>query len=256
METPMRSINSGKLVVLLLILLCLVGASFSAAPHQDKPIYKPSGGEATLVGTISFAGTTPEPFRIDTSADSVCEKFDPLMTGWIVVTDHKLANVVVYVRGEPLDPYSFETPSTTVTLEHRGCQYVPHVLGIQTLQTLKILNNDPTTQNTHAMSKLNPDWNQSQPVGSAPLELRFRSPELFVSMRDNKHPWEKAYVGVFSHPFFSVSGTDGSYKISGIPPGQYTIVAWHEKLGEQTLDLFLAGSEQKNLDFTFKASDH
>jgi hypothetical protein len=252
----MRSINSAKFVVLLTIPLCLVGASFSTARRQDKPTYKPTGGEATLLGTISFVGKTPEPLRIDTSADAICEKFDPLMTDWILVTNHKLANVVVYVRGEPLAPYSFETPSATVTLEHRGCQYVPHVLGIQTLQTLKILNNDPTTQNTHAMPKLNPDWNQSQPVGSGPLELRFRSPELFVPMKDNQHPWEKAYVGVFSHPFFSVSGTDGSYKISGLPPGQYTVVAWHEKLGEQTVDLFLAGSEQKTLDFTFKASDH
>jgi hypothetical protein len=52
-----------------------------------------------------------------------------------------------------------------------------------------------------------------------------------------------------------VSSTDGSYKISGLPPGQYTVVAWHEKLGEQTIGVFLAGSEQKNLDFTFKASD-
>jgi len=252
----MQRTNLAKLVVPFAILLCLIGGSFSAALHHDKPTYRPTGGEATLLGTISFLGEPPEPLRIDTSADPVCEKFDPLMTDWIVVTDHKLANVVVYVRGEPLDPYSFETPSTTVTLEHRGCQYVPHVLGIQTLQTFKILNNDPATQNTHAMSKFNPDWNQSQPVGSAPLELRFRSPELFVPMKDNQHPWEKAYVGVFSHPFFSVSGTDGSYKISGLPPGQYTVVAWHEKLGEQTVDLFLGGSEEKNLGFTFKAADH
>jgi hypothetical protein len=126
---------------------------------------------------------------------------------------------------------------------------------MQTNQTLKMLNNDPTTHNSHAMPKNNPDWNQSQTAGTA-LELRFRSPELFVPMKDNQHPWEKAYVGVFSHPFFSVSATDGSYKISGVPPGQYTVVAWHEQLGEQTVNLFLAGSEQRNLDFTFKASDH
>lgn len=252
----MRSINSGKLVMLLVIPLCLVAASFSAAPQQDKPMYKPTGGEATLVGTISFLGKPPEPFRIDTSADSVCEKFDPLMTDWVVVENHKLANVVVYLRGEPLNTYSFETPSAGVTLEHKGCRYVPHVLALQTQQPLWVLNSDVTTHNTHPRPKNNREWNYSQPSGAAAITQRFESPELFIPFKDNQHPWEKAYVGVFSHPFFSVSATDGAYKISGVPPGQYTVVAWHEKLGEQTVDVFVAGSEQKTLDLTFKASDH
>jgi hypothetical protein len=209
-----------------------------------------------LLGTISFVGRPPEPFRIDTSADSVCEKFDPLFTDWIVVENHKLANVIIYVRGEPVNSYLFEAPSPDVTLEHNGCRYVPHVLGMQTQQTLKIVNRDATAHNTHPTPKNNREWNQGQAAGAGALEQRFASPELFIPFKDNQHPWEKAYVGVFSHPFFSVSATNGSYKITGIPPGQYTIVAWHEQLGEQTVDLFLAGSEQKTLDFTFKSSDH
>jgi hypothetical protein len=252
----MRSINSLKLVVFLVIPLCLVGASFSAAPPQDKPMYKPTGGEATLVGTISFVGKPPEPFRIDTSADPVCEKFDPLMTDWVIVKNHKLANVVIYIRGEFLNSYSFEAPSPEVTLEHKGCRYLPHVLGMQTQQTLKIVNSDATTHNTHPRPKNNREWNQSQPPGVVALEQRFAWPELFIPFRDNQHPWENAYVGVFSHPFFSVSAINGSYKLSGIPPGHYTVVAWHEKLGEQMVDLFLAGCEQRNLDFTFKAANH
>jgi hypothetical protein len=253
----MQSINLAKLAILLAIASCLVGVSFSAELNQDKPIYKPTGGEATLMGTISFAGRPPEPLRIDTSADSVCEKLNPdLLTDWVVVTKQKLANVVVYVRGDMLNWFSFDAPSSDVTLEHKDCRYVPHVLGMQTQQTLKIINSDATTHNTHLTPKNNPEWNQSQPPRSTALEKRFASPELFIPFKDNQHPWEKAYVGVFSHPFFSVSGTDGTYKISGLPPGQYTVVAWHEKLGEQTVDLFLAGSEQRNLDFTFKASAH
>jgi hypothetical protein len=233
---------------------------FDIATTQVKPVYKPTGGEGTIQGTISFLGTPQEPRRIDTSADANCEQINPNQTDeWFVVTDHKLANVIVYVRGESLNSYSFATPSNEVTLEHKGCRYVPHVLGIQTPQTIKILNNDPTAQNTHATPKNNPDWNQSQPAGAAALELRFAIPELFVPMKDNQHPWERAYVGVFPYPFFSVSNTDGSYKISGVPPGQYTVVAWHEKLGEQTADVFLGLSELKTLDFNFKdfkESDH
>jgi len=238
-------------------ILVVLASSPSTASNQEKPIYKSTGSEGTIVGTTSFVGKPPKPMRIDTSADPVCENLNPnLTTDWVMVTDDKLANVIVYVRAESLNLYSFEAPSTDVTLEHKGCRYMPHVLGMQTQQTLKVLNNDPTFHNTHAVPRNNPDWNKSQPPGAAPLEQRFAWPELFIPIKDNQHPWEKAYVGVFSHPFFSVSATDGTYKISGIPPGQYTVVAWHERLGEQTVDVFLAGSEQKTLDFSFKASDH
>jgi hypothetical protein len=251
----MRSINVAKLVILVAIPLCLVGVPFRAAIHQDKPMYKSTGSDATLMGTISFAGTPPEPLRIDTSADPICEMVNPdPTTEWVIVTNQKLANVVVYVRGELLNSYSFDAPSPDVTLEHKGCRYEPHVLGMQTQQTLKIVNSDPTTHNTHPTPKNNREWNQSSSPGAV-LEHRFAWPELFIPIKDNQHPWEKAYVGVFSHPFFAVSGIDGSYKISGVPPGQYTVVAWHEKFGEQTFDVFLTGSEQKKLDFTFKAAD-
>jgi len=235
--------------------LVLGGSPVRNAATQEKPGYKTTGSEATIVGTISFAGKPPEPRRIDTSADPVCTELSPhLTTDWVVVNDHRLANVFVFVRGENLDVYSFEAASPTVVLEHKGCRYVPHVFGMQTQQTLRVLNDDNTTHNTHPTPKNNREWNQSQPAGAV-IEERFAMPELFIPIKDNQHPWEKAYVGILSHPFFSVSAHDGTFKISGVPPGQYTVVAWHEKLGEQTIDVFLAGSEQKTLDFTFKASD-
>jgi hypothetical protein len=254
----MRLTNASPSIAWLLAfaLFGLVGVSLTAAAKQEKPNYRPTGSEATIVGTISFLGKPPKPLRIDTSADPVCERVNPdPTTDWVTVANHKLANVVVYVRAESLNSYLFDAPSPDVTLEHKGCRYVPHVLGMQTQQTLKILNSDPTTHNTHPTPKNNREWNQSQPPGAIAIEQRFAWPELFIPIKDNQHPWEKAYVGVFSHPFFSVSSTDGSYRISGLPPGQYTVVAWHERLGEQTTDVFLAGSEQKELDLVFKTSD-
>jgi hypothetical protein len=258
-ETPMRFRPSARTIGIVLVIgtLIFVMVSVGTATNQEKAVYKPTGSEATIFGTISFVGTPPQPLVIDMSADPICENVNADRTSdWVVVTDHKLANVVVYVRSDGLNAYSFDAPSAEVTLAHRGCQLVPHVMGMLTQQTLRILNSDPTTHNSHAISKNNRDWNQSQPPGAAALEQHFSLPELFIPIKDNQHPWEKAYVGVFSHPFYSVSATDGSYRISGLPLGQYTIVAWHEKFGEQTVDAFLAGNEQKNLDFTFKASDH
>ena len=245
-------------IVVGFVLFGLVGISLRASTNQDKPTYRITGSEATLDGTISFAGTAPEAKRIDMSADPMCETLNPDSTiDWgVVVTNNKLADVLVYVRGEHLNAYSFDAPSPYVTLDHRRCRYTPHVLGMQTLQTLKIVNSDTTTHNTHATPKSNPDRNQSQPPSAADLEYRFTLPELFIPMKCNQHPWERAVVAVFSHPFFSVTSTDGSYKISGLPPGQYTVAAWHEELGEQTVDLFLTGNEGRTLDFTFRASKH
>jgi hypothetical protein len=255
----MRSQKASPIIGILLTIavFAVVGVSLSASPQQDKPTYKTTGNEAAMVGRISFVGAPREPRRIDMSADPICDKANSEpTTDWVVVSDQKLANVFVYVRGESLNAYSFEAPPPDAALEHKRCRYEPHVLGMQTQQTLKIINSDLTTHNTHVTPKSNPDWNQSQPAASAPLELRFARPEVFIPIRDNQHPWEKAYIGVFSHPFFSVSSTDGSYKISGLPPGQYTVVAWHEQFGEQTVDLFLTAGEQKSLDFIFKAIDH
>jgi hypothetical protein len=241
------------------ILGLLVSISFAfsttSVGSQDKPTYKVTGNEATLAGTISFAGEPLKPKQIDFSPDPICEAANPeALTEDVVVTDGKLANVIIYVRaGESLNTYSFEVPSTEVILEHKRCQYVPRVLGLMTEQTLKVVNSDATTHNNHPIPKINREWNQTQPPGGEPIEKRFPLPELFIPIKENQHPWQKAYVGVFTHPFFSVSATDGSYKITGLPAGQYTIVAWHEKYGEETVDVSVVSSEQKTLDFTFKA---
>jgi len=145
-------------------------------------------------------------------------------------------------------------PTAEVTLERKGCRFVPHVLGIQTRQILKILNSDPTVHNTHATPKLNYEWNQTQPAEVPAVEKRFLRPELFIPIKDNQHPWQKAYIGVLLHPFFAVSSRDGSYKIGGLPPGEYTIVAWHEKYGEQSFDVSVGRKEQKNIGFYVHSS--
>jgi hypothetical protein len=248
--------NAYPIIVLTTLMIILGTVYLNSATGQNKPTYKPAGEEASLVGTISFAGVPPKPRQIDMSADPICETVNPesatMPTEDVIVTDGKLANVFIYVRaGDPLDAYLFDAPSTEVTLEHKGCHYVPHMLGMQTEQTLKILNSDPTIHNTHPTPKINREWNQSQMPGSV-IEQRFALPELFIPIRDNQHPWERAYVGVFSHPFFAVSNKDGGYRIADLPPGQYTIVAWHEKYGEQKIEISVGSREQKTLDFTFK----
>src|SRR4030095_7168328 len=197
--------------------------------------WAPNGNEGTVTGTIAFTGTPPAPKKIDTSADPVCAKESPnLTTEDAMIKDGKVANVFVYIKdgtladGTKIVDLGFDTPSSAVTLDQHGCHYRPHVMGIQTNQKLTITNSDPTQHNIHPTPKNNPEWNQTQPNGAPPIEKTFARAETLIPVKCNQHPWMKAYIGVLKHPFFSVSGDDGTFTIKGVPAGTYTVVAWRE----------------------------
>jgi hypothetical protein len=239
-----------------LLLAVTVAPGRSPATRQDpaKLTYQPTGSEGSIVGSITFEGKPSQPKLIEAAADPVCQGQD-LYTEDVIVRAGKLANVFVYVRsGDLIELYSFEARSKEVSLSNQGCRLVPHVMGMQTQQTLKISNEDATTHNIHFTAKVNADWNQSQSAGSAALEHKFTQPEVLIPVKDNLHPWEKSYVAVLSHPFFAVSALNGSYRISGLPPGQYTLVAWHERFGEQTMEVSVGVNEKKKVDFSFSST--
>jgi hypothetical protein len=201
-----------------------VAATFGQSESlSTKKTYQPNGSEGVLTGTVSLSGTPPWPMRLDMSADPVCYENNPTpLTEFIVATNGRLANVLIYVKASTaLEDLTFEIPANRVILNQRGCQYLPHVLGVQVNQTLEIRNGDNTTQNVHVIPNANPDWNQSQVPSSEPLIHKFTHSEIAVPVKDNQHPWKKAYVGVFAHPFFAVSESGGAFTIEGLPPGNY-----------------------------------
>jgi plastocyanin len=218
-----------------------------------KKRYTHTGREAALSGRITISGNVPKPLFIDQSADPVCSEANPdARTEWVVANKGMLANVFIYVKGEALQAYTFDLPSSPAMLEHKGCRYEPHMLGMRVGQQLEIFNRDSTMHNTHAMSQINSDWNQTHPPETPPLKHTFQQPEI-LPFKDNQHPWEKAYVGVFDHPFFSVSDMLGSYRIGNLPPGNYTVVAWHERLGEKTMEVTLVPGEARDVSFNFES---
>ncbi len=225
---------------------------------SDKKRYVRTGLEVTLSGKVIFTGEPPMARTIDTSSDPFCGEANPkLKTEDIITLEGALANVLVYVVNSQLDDYTFEPMPSPATLEHNGCRYVPRIMAIRVEQPLRILNVDGTQHNTHPSPKLNANWNQSQGIGSPAIEKIFERPEVAIPFRDNMHPWERAYVSVFSHPFFAVSDSSGSYKIDGLPPGTYEVVAWHETLGTQTEKVVISAGDNRLIDFNFseKRSD-
>lgn len=238
------------------LLFTVLFTSRAQDPASNKKRYERTGKEASLSGTITFVGKPPQPIKIDTSAQPVCDEVAPnLQTEWYAINNDRLANVFIYVTSDTLfSQYSFEAPGTVVVIQHRGCRYEPRVLGMQAGQTLMVINNDNFVHNTHPYSKINEKWNISM-VGGATIVKTFERPEFLIPVRDNQHPWQTAYLGVFNHPFFAVSDSEGNYRIEGLPTGTYKVNAWHEKLGEKTFDLTVGPGEFRQLNFQFAKTD-
>ena len=231
---------------------------------QTAKAWTPKGDEGAITGKVNLTGTAPAPQPIDMSQDANCKSKNPnATTETVVAKDGKLQYAFVYIKdgtladGTKIGDYSFKTPDAEVTLDQNGCHYVPHVIGMQTNQKMKITNSDPTGHNIHVLPKSgggNEEWNESQPAGAAPITSRtFKRSEILVPVKCNQHPWMKAYIGVLKHPFFAVSKDDGSFEIKGVPAGTYTVVAWHEKYGEKTAQVKVDAKGTATTDFSFDA---
>ena len=226
-----------KLMAQMIVLLSAVGIIYA---------------EGSITGTITFEGKAPKmkPLRLD--ADPICVANNEIAPKkeWLILDENKgVKNVLVFVtEGLNID---YSPPGEPVVIDQKGCIYSPHVLGIMAGQQLDILNNDGTLHNIHALPKVNKEFNKAQPRSKKKLSVKFEKPEAPFKVKCDVHPWMGAYIGVFDHPCFAVSGDDGTYIISDLKPGEYVIEAWHEKLGSQTANVTVSDSAAHQ-NFTFK----
>jgi plastocyanin len=205
----------------------------------------------SITGVITFKGAPPQGASIDMTQDPGCPP-QPQAGEATVVKNAKLANVFVYIK-DGLPQGRFAVPTEPVVLDQKGCRYIPHVLGVMIGQQLEILNTDTAEHNVHDLPRTNPEWNQSQMPTDPPVLKTFPNPEMMIPLKCNQHPWMKAYINVMAHPYFIVSSADGSFRIGNLPPGEYTLAAVHEKLGEQTLRVKVSPKEAVKADFSFAA---
>ena len=186
-----------------------------------------------IKGRVKFIGKGPKAKRIRMDADPVCaasHKEAARAESFIVDANGNLANVIIYLKGVK---YDGKAPSNEVTIDQKGCVYSPHVLGVQAGQPVKILNSDATMHNIHGLPKVNKEFNFGMPKSLKEKSIVFdKSEDVFV-IKCDVHPWMKSYTQVFDHPYFAVSGTDGSFSIPNVPDGTYEAVAWQERLGDK-----------------------
>jgi plastocyanin len=213
----------------------------------------PGTASSGLAGSVKFQGSAPRPTRIDMSSDPNCLKAGSApRAGEDLVLDANggLENVIVYVA-DGLGDRAFQPPSQPVVIEQKGCTYKPHVVALQANQKIEVVNADATTHNIHPMPLNNREWNKSQPPG-LPVEESFAREEIAIPVKCNVHPWMHAYIAVFKHPYFAVTNKDGSFDLKDLPPGSYTITAWHGKLGTLSQKVTVGAGETAKLEFVFK----
>jgi plastocyanin len=209
---------------------------------------------SNVSGTVTFAGSAPTLKPLAMDADPACAKkhSGPVSNEMLVLGNgNTMGSIMVWVsKGLPAGK-TFPAPKTPVVVDQNGCQYKPHVMGIMVGQPYRILNSDGILHNIHTLPKINNSFNKGMPANVKEASTTFDKPEAMFHIKCDVHPWMSAYMGVFTHPFFSVTGTDGKYTISGLDPGTYEITAWHERLGTQTASVTVGATGTKTQDFKF-----
>lgn len=241
-----------------LALAACSGSTPSEQPQQAADLAAVNPETAgTLSGQVLVDGTIPPAEMIRMDGDPKCVelvKNEARPAEYIVSNDGKtLANVFVYVKDE-LQPHFYPVPTEPVVFDQQQCRYVPRVLGLQVGQPLEIRNSDPLLHNVRGDGVINQTFDIGQPVQGLTTTRSFTTREVMIPVKCQVHAWMRGYIGVLEHPYFAVSDENGRFTIENLPPGTYTIEAWHERLGTQTQQVTVAAKAAATADFTFKVS--
>jgi len=243
------------------LLAACSGSNQSESPKPASPAAATDGQKVdqstagTISGKIAFEGDAPKLASIQMASDPACASAhkDPVPPQTYIVKDGGLDDVFVYIKNGLDKKYVFTTPTDPVVLNQKGCEYIPHVIGIRVGQPLQIVNDDNTMHNVHGMPEENQEFNFGQPLPGMKNTVTFTAPEVLVPFKCDVHSWMNAYIGVVANPYFAVSADGGKFELRDVPPGTYTIEAVHEKLGKQTQTVTVGPKDSKQVSFSFKA---
>jgi len=219
------------------------------APKAAAKGTAPAAGEIT--GKVSYSGPTPKNKALKMDADPICAAQHPgpvMSDDTLVSADGALQNVLIYVKAGLPAASTAPAPATPVKVDQKGCIYTPRMVVAMVGQPVEFANSDDTNHHIQAMAEVNKEWTVSQNKGTAAQSVTFDKPEVGILTICHLHPWMRMFVSVLSNPYYAVTGADGKFTIKGLPPGYYTLEAWHEKLGTQSIKV-QAGTKT---DFTFK----
>jgi plastocyanin len=225
----------------------VISAALVALPVSGMAAYQAGdvkdGG--SISGTVKFKGTAPAPKKLDVNKDKeVCGK-TPKTDPSLVVNNGNLANAVVTItdiqKGKKIE-------TKKVTLDQAGCEYKPHVLAFPAGSAVEILNPDGILHNVHSYSKVNSPFNQAQPKFKKTLDVKIDKPEV-IEVKCDVHGWMHGWLVATENPYFAVTDNSGAFKLTDVPPGNYTVEVWHEKLGKNTQKVTVKAKEEAKVNF-------
>lgn len=235
-----------------------IAASLAVSGLFLGAVTVPAKGEdnAVIKGKVIFKGDpTKDEYKrkpLETGKDANCNK--KIGSEGVVLNKKTdpitIKNVIVSIK-EGLGDRKFPAKKEEAILDQVGCQYTPHVLAVMEGQPVMIRNSDPTNHNIHFLPKINEEFNKTQPKQGMQDKITLKTEAPF-QVKCDVHPWMGMHIAVFNHPFFSVTGDEGTFEIKGLPPGKYTVEAWHEKFGTETANVEVTSGATKDADFTFE----
>jgi plastocyanin len=226
------------------------GGGGGGAPAAVKKVDPTNSG--AISGTVKWGGARSDPKRIDVSGNPDCVKIsrEPIFEEHLVVNPN---GTVRFCLVSIDTPDSYEPPAEEAVIDQKNCRYTPHVLAIQTGQKLRIKNSDATNHNVHyiAGTDVNGEENFSMLTG-APDKTRSFGGADWIKFKCDIHPWMGAWCAVRTHPYFAVTGEDGTFTIKNVPAGTHKLVLKHERLGEQSATVTVEAGKTVTQDFTLR----
>jgi len=234
----------------------LVIALVTTIVAANPTVRAQTAGTGSIKGHVRFTGKHPGNSIIRMGADPACAK---LNSGKRVVQetvastlDGSLANVFLRLQGSfPKAP----VPSQPVSINQMGCIYEPRIVGVVVGQTLQVRNSDELLHNVHGLSVKGNSFNVSEPKAGMVQQFKMKDEEVMLRLKCDVHSWMVAFVGVVTNPFFAVSDRNGMFEIANVPPGSYSIQAWHERYGPVVQKVAVRAGSASTVDFSYTGNE-
>ncbi len=238
-----------------LVLLCVLWVSWlvaQPAPGQEARL-EVSKDTGTVIGVVRFDGEVPKPQTLKvTVADKACHQGPMYSEKLVVSKDKKIQWAVASIKKiEGGKSFSEGDTDNPVTLDQKGCRFIPHVVICPKGRPLQILNSDGILHNVHTMARKNQPFNRGMPGRVKKIDVTFKRAERFP-VKCDVHDWMGAWVIVADHPYYAVTGSDGTFKLDQVPAGTHTVQIWHETLGTQEKEVTVKAGEETQVEFVLK----
>lgn len=234
----------------MLAVALLVAASSPPRGASARARVNAAAATGVIEGAVTLRDASPRPTRVQNTTDPAVCGAEHTLEDLLVARDNRgVQNAILSVDAVPADKTPAVAPGRLV-LDNLQCRFRPHVSVVPAGSVIETVNSDPVLHTAHFYGAV--ETNLALALKGMRVSVRVQTPGTIV-VKCDVHGWMQAYIRVADHPFYAVSDARGSFRISGVPAGEYAIEAWHERLGRQRSRVRVVGGETARMAFEFVA---